>query len=170
MTALRGTRRGREHGGAVVEFALLVPLMATLIVSAIDIGRLVHTRQIALDVTRAAAALPVRGLSASEALAVARSIDPRLPLSSTGSVVVTTVARKSVSDATPWVVEQVESGSTSDFRSRVGVTGGPANLGDVAALQPGMKLTAVEIAVPFKPAFSFGADFYPSTIYSVAYF
>ena len=73
-------------------------------------------------------------------------------------------------DPTPLIVSQVSGGNLPGFKSRLGVAGGPAALHGIEALEPGMRLTAVEVAIPFRPLFPLGDAVYPSMVYDVAYF
>jgi hypothetical protein len=66
-------------------------------------------------------------------------------------------------------VSQVSGGNLPGFTSRLGAPGGPATLHGIETLEPGMRLTAVEVAVPFQPMFPLG-NVYPSVVYDVAYF
>ena len=169
MRGRTGTLRSSERGGAVVEFALVAPLVFTALLGAIDMGRLVRISQVSTDVGRAAASVGAHGFDLAQALQVARTTKAALGIDEIGIIFVTMVGRKDANDPTPWVVSQVSGGDLPGFTSRLGEPGGPATLRGIDTLEPGMRLTAVEIAVPFRPVLPMGSV-YPSVVYDVAYF
>jgi hypothetical protein len=169
---MRGTFSGNrksERGGAVVEFALVAPVVFTALLGAMDMGRLVRISQVSTDVSRAAASVGAHGFDLAQALQVARTTKSALGIDEIGIIFVTLVARKDANDPTPWVVSQVSGGDLAGFTSRLGTPGGPATLEGIEVLEPGMRLTAVEVAVPFQPMIPLGSV-YPSVVYDVAYF
>jgi len=159
----------RHHGAALVEFALVAPLVLTAMLSAYDMGRLVRISQLSTDVSRAAASVGAHGLGLAQALQVARTTRSALGIDDVGIIFVTLVAHEDANDRTPWVESQVSGGDLPGFTSRLGTPGGPTTIHDIEALEPGNRLTAVEVAVPFKPVLPIGRV-YPSMVYDVAYF
>jgi hypothetical protein len=168
----RPQRQG-ERGAAVVELGMILPMLLLLVLTAVDMGRLIYMNQLSADLTRTAAAMGARGFSAQEALAAIRAADHGLDVDSVGIVFVSTIKRRTIEDATPWIVSQVQDGAIPGFNSYVGSPGGPADLPEISTLEPGMTLTAVEVAVPFQPILSLegiGVSLFPSVIYEVSYF
>jgi hypothetical protein len=162
--------RGGDRGSVLVEFALAAPLVLTVLLGAIDMGRLMRISEVTADVGRTAAAAGARGFEAPQAVEVARSAKAALKLDEIGITFVTLVGREDVHEPTPWVVSRVSGSNLPGFASRFGAPGEPARLQAAAPLQPGMRLTAVEVAIPFEPLFPLGAAVYPRVVYAVTYF
>jgi Flp pilus assembly protein TadG len=168
----RSARR-RQKGVAFLEFALIVPFLAYLMLAGIDVGRLLTLRQQMTDLSREAANLVSRGSSADDAFATTQHAGGPFAQAAQGKIIVSRISRRSANDATPIVAEQETSGTLPSASSRVGTTGGPATLPGVTALDPGVMLTSVELIHSFQPLFPLtpvGRVVFPSQVYDVAVF
>jgi hypothetical protein len=165
--------RKEQRGTALSETILLIPLLMVMVLVMVDFGRLVYASQILVDLTRESANLVSRGGTADDAfLAASRSPTAEIDVLGKGGIIVTEVKRKGANDATPWVVSQSRRGP-SGSASRVGKLNGPATVPNVASLETGVTIFAVEIIHPFTPVFKtqkLGINPYPDQLYDVAFF
>jgi hypothetical protein len=152
---------------------VLLPLLLTMFLVAVDFGRLVYTSQIIVDLTRESANLISRGATYDEAFLAAFRLSGEVSVRDKGGIIISEVRRKDVDDATPWIFHQERRGALSTSSSRVGEVGGPAEIPKVTSLPNGVAIMAVEIMHPFDPRFdapSLHLNFYPESIYEVAFF
>jgi hypothetical protein len=173
MRSLGGDRKTRELGAALSELVVLLPLMLTMLLVAVDFGRLVYTTQIIVDLTRESANLVSRGATFDEAFSATFRNSGEVDVRDRGGVIISEVRRRDADDPTPWIFHQESRGGLSSVSSRVGREGGPAKIPDVTSLPTGMSIMAVEITHPFDPIFdvaSLSINFYPEYIYEVAFF
>src|SRR5438874_495261 len=56
-----GSRRGRRRGAAIVEFAVVAPILVTLVLGIIEVGRLVQIAQMATNAAREGARYSAQG-------------------------------------------------------------------------------------------------------------
>jgi Flp pilus assembly protein TadG len=163
-------RREHQRGVALMELAIAVPLIVLLLLGVADLSRLVSLRQEMSDLCREAANLVSRGGSPSDAMtmmtqAIANFGDP-----SDSGIVISRVKRRDVTDSTPWVVEQVATG-TLGGDGTTGTPGGPAQLPAITSLAPGVTIMVVELIHGFHPLFATGGQgFYPPKVREVAVF
>ena len=85
--------QGRQQGLAVVEFAMILPILLLLFFGIVDLGRIVLTRQILINVSREASNLASRGTSPADAVAAALISAQPLKIPTDGYVIVTEVFR-----------------------------------------------------------------------------
>jgi hypothetical protein len=174
MTARRQeTPTRRQRGAALAELAVVLPILVTMLLVAIDFGRLVYTTQIMVDLTREAANLVSRGATFDDAFLVTFRRAGEVDVRDKGGVIISEVRRKDFNDPTPWIVNQERRGALATATSRVGAEGGPARIPDITRLPAGAGIMAVEIVHPFNPLFDatrLHLNFYPEAIYEVAFF
>lgn len=126
--------RSRNRGIAVVEFALILPIMVVLLLMVVEFGRAILTRQVLINVTREGANLAARGTALPDTIqAVQASADP-LHLQDNGYVIVTQVFRDGANRLS--IVQQHALGARPKA-SKVGTgTGNPAVLPLTAVAVP----------------------------------
>jgi hypothetical protein len=169
-----GSARAGERGVAVGELAIILPLLLIVLLGIIDLGRLVTGYQTLNDMSREAANLVSRGASVDTAIAaLSASNTGPVDVIGEGAIIISTLARRSDGDPTPWVVDQYRHGSIPSSASRVGSLDGPARVPNVDALEAGVTVMAVEVVHGFEPLFpidAFGLDLYPEVLYEAAFF
>ncbi|MDP9142415.1 MAG: pilus assembly protein [Pseudomonadota bacterium] len=87
------SRRGRSRGLAVVEFAMVLPILLVVLFGIIDLGRMILTYQVLINVSREAANLAARGTPLVDAITAVSLSAPPLDLAADGYVVITEVVR-----------------------------------------------------------------------------
>ena len=166
--------RSGERGVALGELAIILPLLLVVLLSIVDLGRLVSGYQTLNDLSREAANLVSRGASMDSAVAaIGISNNGPVDVVGHGAIIISTLTRRSAGDPTPWVVDQFRSGSISGSASRVGSEGGPARMPNVDELETGVTVMAVELVHGFEPLFpidALGLDIYPEVLYEAAFF
>ncbi|HVT35184.1 MAG TPA: TadE/TadG family type IV pilus assembly protein [Nevskiaceae bacterium] len=116
----------RARGLAVVEFAMVLPFMLLLLFGVVDLGRMVLTRQILINVSREASNLTSRGTLPSDAIAAVQISAQPLNFPVEGFVIISEVARSSAGALT---VKSRASGGGRPQPSRIGASvGGSATL------------------------------------------
>lgn len=173
MNTIVRNRRNRQRGASLAEFAVILPVVLTLLLGIIDMGRLLYSHQVLNDLSREAANLVSRGSTVDSAFAAASFDAGPVSVSDNGVMIVSTIRRRSTGDATPWVFEQEQRGVVTSVASRVGTRGRAAQIPNVASLEPGVTIMAVELMHGFEPLFSIdrlGLDVYPEFIYEAAFF
>jgi hypothetical protein len=118
--------RGRQRGIAVVEMALILPIMLVMLFGIIEFGRIVLIRQVMINVSREAANLASRGTPLDEAILAVQMSSSPLDLGADGYVILTEVVRDGAGAAR--VRRQTASGAHPGGSRVGGVLGGLANL------------------------------------------
>jgi Flp pilus assembly pilin Flp len=166
-------------GVAMVEFALILPLLLLLIYGTFEVGRYALLIQKLDRISATIADLTARAeaLTATEVTNLFNSVNhlsQPFDFNTSGIVMVTSVVGRA--GKTPLIIGQKSKGSISGISSEVGVNGGsallPAAFKDVTTgqvLQDGEGLIVSEVFYDFKPYFSFGsgsflANLIPSTV------
>lgn len=85
--------KSRSRGVAIVEFAMVLPIMLVMMFAIVELGRAVLTRQVLLNVSREAANLASRGTTMSDAIDAVQMSAAPLDLSGRGYVILTEVRR-----------------------------------------------------------------------------
>jgi hypothetical protein len=170
-----GARRSRsgERGVAISELAVGLPILLILAMAIVDFGRFIYCNQVVNDLVREAGMLVSRGATYEETFDATFRADGPLDVRASGLVVISRIRRQSPGNATPWIVDQEQSGALSGISSRLGSRGGPAALPEIKTLEPGVTLMAVEISHAYAPLFPItllGLNFYPDRIYNLALF
>lgn len=115
-----------SRGIAIVEFAMVLPIMLVLMFGVVELGRAVLTRQVLLNVSREAANLASRGTSMGDAIGAVQVSAAPLDLPGRGYVILTEV-RRDANNATR-IHQQMGLGATPEA-SRIGAgIGNTANL------------------------------------------
>ena len=178
MNALKKTQknlrfRTKEKGAGLVELAIILPLFTLLFMASTDMSRLIYRHQQLTDLTREAANLVSRGGTPDEAFVAMEFAASEIDVSNNGAIIVSRIRRRTDTDPTPWVFEQVSNQTTAQYWSRVGGENGPAEIPNLSALEPGVIITSVEMQTPFAALFDLeqlGANFYPEDLYDAAFF
>jgi len=161
-----------ESGQAMLEFAIIVSLVITLVFAVIDFGRAFNEMQVLVGLTRQGSNLASRGTSLTDSATAVVSGDAPLDLNSSGEVIVTSVSNNASGNV---ITGQVARGALN-LASKIGsAVGGPANLPSTAAamLQPGQTIYITEVYYSYSaitPLSAFLNVVMPSTLYQVAYF
>ena len=166
-------QRNSEKGATLAELIILTPVLLTLILASVDLGRLVFARQVLTDLSREAANLVSRGAAAEDAFAATRRAEQAFDIGDSGAIIISRIRRQSPTNDTPWVVEQDVYGDVIGTNSHVGTLNGPASIPKMNSIELGVTFTAVEIFHDFEPAFNFatlGLDIYPRVLYDAAFF
>lgn len=165
--------RSREEGLAVVELAMVLPFMLLLFFGIVDLGRMVLTRQVLINVSREAANLASRGTTLTDAAAAVQISAQPLNFPVDGYVIVSEVARAA-------------NGQTS-IKARAAAGGRPqpskigAGIGAIAVLPTtttpippiGQSVYAAEVyyrSPPITPLGTLINSAIGDTFYDVAYF
>ncbi len=168
-----GVARRAQRGLAVVEFAMVLPILVVLVFGIIDLGRAVLTHQVLINVSREAANLASRGTALSDAMAAVMTSAQPLDLPGAGYVILTEVVRDANGHAR--IRAQAASGSRSR-PSRVGT-----GVGSAAALPattplvppPGLSLFVAEVfydSAPITPIGPLVGMTMTDVFYDIAFF
>lgn len=166
-------RRHGARGTALMETAIILPFLLTLIMAVTDFGRLISLRQDMSDAARDAANIVSRGGVPQDGITSVTVAGSRFaPPTSDGVVIVSTITAHTSNDSTPWVIDQESTGGLS-ATSRIGSMNAKATVPGFTTLTSGMTLTVVELYHAFTPAFplkGFGLNIYPAQVYELAVF
>jgi Flp pilus assembly protein TadG len=170
------TRQGKRRdcrGVAVVEFAMVLPIMLVLMFGIVELGRAVLTRQVMLNVSREAANLASRGTTMNDAIAAVQMSAAPLDLPARGYVILTEVRRDGNNALR--IYQQRALGATPEA-SRVGV--GVGSLASLPATPtpippPGFNLFVAEVfyhSDPITPLGNLLNSAIGDVYYDIAYF
>ncbi|OHE75354.1 MAG: hypothetical protein A2107_15775 [Verrucomicrobia bacterium GWF2_62_7] len=170
---------GRRKGQALMEFAMIVVILAIMVMGLVDYGRLFVVRQVMVNASREGANLAARGTTLSNAVAAMVTTAPGMLFTNGyGTIIASTVTRSSSGVAT--VTGQVRYGASS-FVSRIGslnASGSNVTLPSNQLPQTNQTLYVTEVFYPFTPAtpvgnlmgFISGNSAMPASLYDVTYF
>jgi Flp pilus assembly protein TadG len=158
----------RIHGSAMIEFALLLPLLLTLVFGAVDFGRALQFNNIVSTISREGGSLAARTTSSDQDIITAVTLAAApLDMSANGIVYITEVMGRADGRGTVQGQSRSVSGNMS-LKSKLypscpGWTGGacavptPAPVVTVSglALQNGELVHVVEVAYNFEPLAGF---------------
>ena len=85
--------RRRSHGLAVVEFAMVLPILLIIMFAVVDFGRAVLVRQVMVNLSREAANLASRGTELQDVVNAIRLSSQPLDIDENGYLIVTEVSR-----------------------------------------------------------------------------
>jgi lipopolysaccharide/colanic/teichoic acid biosynthesis glycosyltransferase len=168
-----GNFKPSERGASLAELAVLLPVILLVMLGVVDAGRVVFAHQVLGDLSREAANLVSRGASVEESFAAASIGNGSIKVGDHGAMIVSTIRRRTPTDPTPWIFDQVVNGSMASVGSRVGVDGEAARIPSLDSLEPGVTVFAVELFHGFAPLFpvtKLGLNIYPEVVYEAAFF
>ncbi|MFZ2640171.1 MAG: TadE/TadG family type IV pilus assembly protein [Verrucomicrobiia bacterium] len=169
----------RQDGQALMEFSMIVVILAIMVMATVDYGRLFVVRQTMVNASREGANLAVRGTTLSNAVAAMVATAPSLYFSNGyGRIIASTVSRSSSGVAT--ITGQVKYGG-SNYASRIGVlnaSGSAVTLPSDQLPQTNQTLYITEVFYPFAPVTPIVKllqmistnSVLPSLLYDVTYF
>lgn len=145
MTPTRHRPGRGQPGLAIVEFAMVLPIVLVLMFAVVDFGRAVLTRQVLINLSREAANLSSRGTALGDTLAAVQTSAAPLDLQARGFVILTEVFRDTNGNLR--IIQQLAAGSEPGA-SRVGTgVGNPAVLPSTTPAIPraGQSLFVAEV-------------------------
>ena len=160
--ALRtGTRHcigGGQKGQALMEFAIIIVILAVLVMGLADYGRLFVTRQMMVVASREGANLAARGTTLSNAVTAMVATAPAMLFANGyGTIIASAVTRNNGGVVT--VTGQVKYGATN-YASRIGNLNATGNAVALPSTQlPGTNQTLyiTEVFYPYAPATPVGS-------------
>ncbi len=159
-----------RRGQALVEFALLVPVLLLLLCGVIEIGRMLETNHIMSALTREGANLASRGASMEDALTILRTNQAASGLGNVGGAVVSRLVVDQ--NGIPIVEAQITSAGYENA-SRVAPQDSVAQAYTGAGLTNGYRYYVVEMFIPYTPITplsNFMAGFIPERLYDRSLF
>lgn len=159
-----------RRGQALVEFALLVPVLLLLLCGVIEIGRMLETNHIMSALTREGANLASRGATMQEALNILRTNQQASGLGNVGGAVVSRLVVDQ--NGVPKVEAQI---STLGYEnaSMVAPQDSVAHAYTTSGLTNGYRYYVVELFIPYTPITplsNFMAGFIPESLYDRSLF
>jgi Flp pilus assembly protein TadG len=168
-----GSKLVAAHSGqAMIEFAVIVPLMLVLMFALVDFGRALTSMQAMIGLSREGSNLASRGETLPQSAAAVMAGDAPLDLSGSGEVIVTSVTNI---NQVPTITGQASKGGISRS-SKIGHgLGTVAKVPSAAAtmLQPGQTIFVTEVFYSYQPVTPIGHVLkvvMPATLYEAAYF
>ena len=165
---LRRFVHGRD-GVAIVDFALVVPVLVFLLLGAMEIGRYVLLNQKISRVAISSSDLMSQAKHAVVAdvnqifAAASYTMNP-FELGDEGMVFITSVSTDDTLPITPRISWQMSGGGTGTFTSEVGtVEGTPATLPGTFTMEENQNIIIAEVYYTYEPFF-FGKVIQPKTI------
>lgn len=165
-----------KNGQAVVELAVILPLLALLVLGIYDFSRAIHSKNMITNVSREGANLVSRSSLANQDImdTLAYTAQP-LALQSNGMIYVTVL--NGVTNRNPTIQSQTgwaNSSLKNSITSRLGTRANPntttlASLA-VLGLQTGQTANVVEVFYNYQSIFSVGKRMLKSQLYSRAIF
>ena len=160
--ALRtGTRHcigGGQKGQALMEFAIIIVILAVLVMGLADYGRLFVTRQMMVVASREGANLAARGTTLSNAVTAMVATAPAMLFANGyGTIIASSVGRNN--SGVPTVTGQVKCGDTA-YASRIGnlnATGNAVALPNSQLPSSNQTLYITEVFYPYAPATPVGS-------------
>jgi Flp pilus assembly protein TadG len=161
-------------GQAILEIALMVPLLCLILFAIIDYGRALNCEQILVDLSRQGSNLASRGTTLSTAASTVALNSAPLTVSLSGVVIISSVARVNNVDT---ITGQASSGGLSK-PSKIGSGVNakatvPAAVDDIFAKNSGQTIYITEIYYSLQaitPIAAMWGQILPATLYQVAYF
>lgn len=170
-------RNGRWHtaqsGLAVIEFAMVLPLMLVLMFGLIDFGRMILTRQVLINVSREAANLTSRGTTMDDAITAVKTSAQPLDIPAHGYVILTEIVRDTNGNATI-AAQRASGGAPRPSKIGTGVGSG-ASLPTTEHMVPpaGRSLFVAEVyyeSPPITPVGELAGITMSELFYDVAFF
>jgi hypothetical protein len=169
--ASKPTRARRGRGSALLELALVAPILVFLLFGMIDFGRALLARHAITSLSREAANLESRGTTFPDTLQAILQSSGSLDLAGHGYVVLTAVTRDGNGNLR---ITQQEAAGGHPAPSRVGTLGGgPVTLPNSGVPLVNQTLYVAEVFLDFAPVTPIGSmlgSTLPSSWYDVAFF
>ena len=168
-----------ETGQALLEFAVAIVMLLTLVFGIIDFSRAIYQKEVMSQLTREGSDLASRGDSLSQVATTLAGEAGPLNLSSAGPGLIIVTSVTNVSGATPalQISGQYQQGTLAGATSKIGssVIGSQATLPTLATGIPpaNQTLYVTEIYYPFTPITPLGKLVkvtLPGTLYDAAFF
>jgi Flp pilus assembly protein TadG len=156
-------RRDGESGAALLELALLLPILVVLAFGVIDLGRLIHARLVVTNVSREGGSLASRGMdiqTGDNLIAMLQSSATPFNLQTQGRIYVTRIkAGETQADPLPYV----------DSRFQGGAYGVSSSIGGNVGQAPTGLSTTMYNHLRFEPAPQSTSDIAEITVVEVFY-
>jgi Flp pilus assembly protein TadG len=133
------TGRNGRRGTALIEFALVLPILIILLLVTVDFGRLIQARLIISNVSREGGSIAARQTTVDTSLTtlLKESGKPLNLIGADGKIVITRInAGTSAGSANPTIATQISRGTLARSSS---IAAGNANLGLTAAIYNHLK-------------------------------
>ncbi len=184
MTTLRKFRLFGDSGAALVELAISVPLLLTLVFGAIDYSRAIYYVEVMKNLTGEGSSIASRSATnlTQAAQTVMTDAGTNLSLTSYGCVIITSVTNTGAQTNPNQVSGQATQGACTGLASKIGCYPPPSSCGKAslpaeaaAALQINQTLYITEIYYTYSPVTPVGAFLHnnsalPSQLYDAAYY
>jgi hypothetical protein len=161
-------------GQALIELALVLPLLCLVVFGIVDYGRVLNDEQIMVDLSRQGSNMASRGTTLPATAAALLSGSGILNLSLSGQVIVTSVSR--VNNVDTIGGQTLLGGLSNSSKIGTGVNSKatvPAGIDDIFTKNPGQTVYITELYYTFQPITPLATMWkvvMPSTLYQVAYF
>ena len=162
--------RGRRAGLALLQLAIVLPLLLLLLFGMIDFGRLILVKNEISALSREGGNLASRGTSFDQTIRAIFSASGSSDLDHNGCIILSAVERDSSNHLV--VTEQAVAGH-QPRSSRVGSLGGPATVPDSRLPRRGQVLVVAEVCMNYTavtPISAFLGESLPRFLYDSAYF
>lgn len=162
------------RGEALVELAICVTLLLTLVFGVIDFSQMIFDKQVMSGLTRQGSDLASRGTSLTDTVSALGVQGASLNLGTQGRIIITAVANNA--NGNPRIIDQAESATGIRVTSAVGSgVGNPASMPASAntVLNAGQTLYVTEVFYSYHPMTPIGNFLnisLASTLYDAAYF
>lgn len=164
-----GEKRAGESGQALIEFAISVLVLATLVFGMIDFSRAIYQQQVITNLTGQGADLALRGTALSTAATAVINSSSNLNLGTNGRVIVTAAYNNATAVK---ITAQVSQGGITGS-SRVGSLNGTAALPSGAVPLSYQTVYVMEIYYAYQPITPIGKLLHtalPMQLYDAAYY
>lgn len=165
-----------ERGGAMVELAIFLPLLLTMVFGLIDFSQIILDKQIMCGLSRQGSNLASRGhLKPADVVAAVVAQGASLNIATNGRIILTEVSNNTTT-LQPQIVVQQPSTTGISVTSSIGTgVGNPATVPTAAStdLNAGRTLYITEVFYSYSPMTPIGNFLKKSlatTLYEVAYF
>ncbi len=136
-----------ERGQALVEFALVLPILLILLLGTVEFGRILEVQHAITGLSRETANVASRGTSLASAVELALTNGSTIGLRDRGGV----VASRIVFDKTQAIVQEQVASLGYEDRSRIGVLGQATAGFDALGMKDGDVLYVVELIYSYQP-------------------